>query len=83
MLKARAANVFVILAMQQPRADTISTDIRDNLGARVSLGSLSDEGYRMTFGGSFDFLPIEERGTGYIMLDGWDAPRPFKAPFAD
>lgn len=83
VLKARAANVFVILAMQQPRADTISTDIRDNLGARVSLGSLSDEGYRMTFGGSFDFLPIEERGTGYIMLDGWDAPRPFKAPFAD
>ena len=83
VLKARAANVFVVLAMQQPRADTISTDIRDNLGARVSLGSLSDEGYRMTFGGSFDFLPIEERGTGYIMLDGWDAPRPFKAPFAD
>ncbi len=83
VLKARAANVFVILAMQQPRADTISTDIRDNLGARVSLGSLSDEGYRMTFGGSFDFLPIEERGTGYIMLEGWDAPRPFKAPFAD
>lgn len=83
VLKARAANVFVILAMQQPRAETISTDIRDNLGARVSLGSLSDEGYRMTFGGSFDFLPIEEKGTGYIMLDGWDAPKPFKAPFAD
>ena len=83
VLKARAANVFVILAMQQPRAETISTDIRDNLGARVSLGTLSDEGYRMTFGGSFDFLPIEERGTGYIMLDGWDAPKPFKAPFAD
>ena len=83
VLKARAANVFVILAMQQPRAETISTDIRDNLGARVSLGTLSDEGYRMTFGGSFDFLPVEERGTGYIMLDGWDAPKPFKAPFAD
>lgn len=83
VLKARAANVFVILAMQQPRAETISTDIRDNLGARVSLGSLSDEGYRMVFGGSFDYLPIEERGTGYIMLDGWDAPKPFKAPFAD
>lgn len=37
----------------------------------------------MVFGGSFDYLPIEERGTGYIMLDGWDAPKPFKAPFAD
>ena len=29
LVLARAANVFVILAMQQPRADTISTDIRD------------------------------------------------------
>lgn len=83
VLKARAANVFVILAMQQPRADTISTDIRDNLGARVSLGTLSREGYQMAFGCSVDAAPIEEKGTGYIMLDGWDAPRPFKAPFAD
>lgn len=85
VLKARAANVFVILAMQQPRAETISTDIRDNLGARVSLGNLSSEGYRMVFGGCEGFKPqsIAERGTGYIMLDGWDAPKPFKAPFAD
>ena len=83
VLKARAANVFVILAMQQPRADTISTDIRDNLGARVSLGTLSREGYQMAFGCSVDAAPIDEKGTGYIMLDGWDAPRPFKAPFAD
>lgn len=85
VLKARAANVFVILAMQQPRADTISTDIRDNLGARVTLGNLSAEGYRMAFGSCDGFKPqsIAERGTGYIMLDGWDAPKPFKAPFAD
>lgn len=84
VLKARAANVFVILAMQQPRAETIPTDIRDNLGARVSLGNLSAEGYRMCFGNGFaDYQTVTERGTGYIMLDGWDAPRPFKAPFAD
>lgn len=84
VLKARAANVFVILAMQQPRAEVVSTDIRDNLGARVSLGKLSAEGYRMVFGNGFsDYQPIEERGAGYIMLDGWDAPKPFKAPFAD
>ena len=85
VLKARAANVFVILAMQQPRADTISTDIRDNLGARVTLGNLSAEGYRMAFGSCDRFKPqsLAERGTGYIMLDGWDAPKPFKAPFAD
>ncbi len=83
VLKARAANVFVILALQQPRAESISTDIRDNLGARVSLGTLSSEGYRMAFGCSVDAKPIAERGTGYIMLDGWNAPKPFKAPFAD
>ncbi len=83
VLKARAANVFVILALQQPRAESISTDIRDNLGARVSLGTLSAEGYRMAFGCSVDAQPIEERGTGYVMLDGWEAPKPFKAPFAD
>lgn len=83
VLKARAANVFVILALQQPRAESVSTDIRDNLGARVSLGTLSSEGYRMAFGCSVDAMPIEERGTGYVMLDGWEAPKPFKAPFAD
>lgn len=86
VLKARAANVFVILCMQQPRAEVVSTDIRDNLGLRVSLGDLSDEGYRMVYGSGasgYGFRAVTERGTGYIQLDGWSAPKPFAAPFAD
>lgn len=86
VLKARAANVFVILAVQQPRAEVISTDIRDNLGLRVSLGDLSDEGYRMVYGSGatgYRFHAVTEKGTGYVQLDGWNAPKPFAAPFAD
>lgn len=86
VLKARAANVFVIRAVQQPRAEVISTDIRDNLGLRVSLGDLSDEGYRMVYGSGatgYRFHAVTERGTGYVQLDGWNAPKPFAAPFAD
>ena len=86
VLKARAANVFVILAVQQPRAEVISTDIRDNLGLRVSLGDLSDEGYRMVYGSGatgYRFHAVTERGTGYVQLDGWNAPKPFAATFAD
>lgn len=84
ILKARAANVFVVLALQQPRAEVISTDVRDNLGARVSLGDLSAEGYRMCFG-SADFTPesVTGRGAGYLMLDGWNAPKPYAAPWVD
>ncbi|VDK43331.1 unnamed protein product [Cylicostephanus goldi] len=86
VLKARAVNVFVILALQQPRAEVVSTDIRDNLGLRVSLGDLSEEGYRMVYGSDvtgYRFNHVTEKGTGYIQLDGWNAPKSFVAPFAD
>lgn len=85
ILKARAANVFVILCLQQPRADSIPTDLRDNLGLRVSLGDLSAEGYRMAFGSCDGFTPqaVQGKGEGYIMLDGWNAPKPYAAPWVD
>lgn len=83
ILKGRQVGVTVILSTQQPNANSISTEIRDNLSLRVSLGSLSSEGYRMAFGGGYDLKNIEGVGVGYIYINGlgWNMPLEFKAPY--
>ncbi|MDU1847571.1 MAG: FtsK/SpoIIIE domain-containing protein [Niallia nealsonii] len=86
ILKGREMGVFVILATQQPNAQNIPTEVRDNLSLRVSLGNLSKEGLRMAFGGIDGDLPtVEGKGSGYIFLDGmgWNNPKSFQAPFLD
>lgn len=86
ILKGREMGVFVILATQQPNAQNIPTEVRDNLSLRVSLGNLSKEGERMAFGGIDGDLPtVEGKGSGYIFLDGmgWNNPKSFQAPFLD
>lgn len=50
ILLGRSALVNVILTTQQANSKTISTDIRDNLGLRVLLGSASKEAQKMVFG---------------------------------
>lgn len=50
ILLGRAAGVFILIAAQQMNANTINTDLRDNLGLRIALGANSSEGYRMVFG---------------------------------
>ncbi|HFC9437495.1 TPA: hypothetical protein ACF0SI_002897, partial [Enterococcus hirae] len=47
---ARQAGVFIAIAMQRAGADSLKTAVRDNLLCKVSLGSLSEMGYKMTFG---------------------------------
>lgn len=84
ILKGRQVGVFVIIATQQPNAETLSTQLRDNLGLRVSLGALSAEGFRMVYGCSMNENNKPDGvGTGFIFLDGmgWDMPQPFYAPF--
>lgn len=71
ILMGRQAGYFLILATQRPDAHHISGNIRDQLGVRVSLGKMSSEGYRMTFGNiDKSFVNPTERGMGYIYLDG-------------
>lgn len=83
ILKGRQVGISIILSTQQANANSISTEIRDNLSLRVSLGSLSSEGYRMAFGSGYDLKNIDGVGVGYIYINGlgWDMPLEFKSPY--
>lgn len=83
ILKGREANVFMILTMQKPMSEFISTDIRDQLGLRVALGKMSDTGRTMVFGSEWgDMLPrFSGVGCGMVYIDTvTDKPTDFKAP---
>lgn len=89
ILLGRQAGVFVLIAAQQMRAETLNTDLRDNLGLRIALGANSSEGYRMTFGSATPtpeaFQPIEVKGAGYLYMQGSGSEYAeyFEAPFMD
>ncbi|MBL4932283.1 FtsK/SpoIIIE domain-containing protein [Clostridium paridis] len=71
ILKGRQAGIFLIPTSQRADAEFLSGAVRDNLGLRVSLGNLSSEGYKMTFGDvEKEFLPRTEKGQGYVYLMG-------------
>ena len=84
ILKGREMGVFVLLSTQQPNANNIPTELRDNLSLRIALGNMGNEGYRMVFGESnTNIQSVSSVGGAYIFLDGlgWDSPKPFEAPF--
>lgn len=86
VLKGREMGVFVVLSTQQPNANNIPTELRDNLSVRVALGCMSAEGYRMVFGENVVGLQgLKTVGSGYIFLDGlgWSSPKFFEAPYID
>ena len=67
ILLGRQSGVFILVAGQQMRAETLSTDLRDNLGLRIALGANSSEGYRMVLGNAAqDLKPVEMMGAGYL-----------------
>lgn len=84
ILLGRHAGVFILVSAQQMRAETLNTDLRDNLGLRISLGANSTEGYRMVFGPATpdNLKPIEVKGAGYLYMQGsgketaqyWESP---------
>ena len=84
ILLGRQAGVFILISAQQMRAETLNTDLRDNLGLRISLGANSTEGYRMVFGSATPdkLKPIEVKGAGYLYMQGsgketaqyWESP---------
>lgn len=73
IMKGRQAGVFMFLTAQRPDADVIKGNVRDQLGLRVSLGNLSNDGYRMTFGQTdkeFQTIHDSDIGRGYISILG-------------
>lgn len=82
ILLGRQAGVFILVSAQQMRAETLNTDLRDNLG--LPLGANSTEGYRMVFGSATpdNLKPIEVKGAGYLYMQGsgrenaqyWESP---------
>lgn len=86
ILKGREMGVFCILSTQQPNAQNIPTELRDNLSVRLALGNMSSEAYRMVFGKDIkDLQSIRTIGSGYIYLDGlgWSKPKLYESPFLD
>ncbi|MCW6663780.1 FtsK/SpoIIIE domain-containing protein [Aerococcaceae bacterium NML190073] len=84
ILLGRQAGIFILVSAQQVNADTLNTDLRDNLGLRIALGANSSEGYRMVFGSATPPVkhPIEVQGAGYLYMQGsgkesaeyWESP---------
>lgn len=72
ILKGRAANIHVLIAMQRASSNSIDLDIRDNTAIRIGLGNLSTENFKMIFGETRVENEILNRaiGEGYILIDG-------------
>lgn len=72
VLKARSANIHIIIALQRASAENMNLDIRDNCSLKIGLGNLSAENHKMIFNESVDkeSLKHKEIGEGYIYLDG-------------
>ena len=85
VMKGRQMGVFMILCTQKPTAETIPTDIRDQMACRVALGQMSNDGLRMVLGFNSSDLPRAKMGmgAGYCYVDGlgWTAPHAFRAPY--
>lgn len=81
ILKGRQVGVIGIFATQRPDAEFLKGDIRDQLGLRVTLGEMSDDGYRMAFGKISQVLMNKEiKGRGYIHMTGNFLVREFYSP---
>lgn len=86
ILLGRQAGCFILVAAQQMRAETLNSDLRDNLGLRIALGANSPDGYRMIFNAHTppsDSLPdVSVKGSGLIYVEGsgeseakyWESP---------
>lgn len=87
ILLGRQSGVFILVASQQMNANTLNTDLRDNLGLRVALGANSSEGYKMVFGSATPetIPPIETKGAGLLFMQGSgkETAQYYESPFMD
>jgi hypothetical protein len=68
--KGREAGVFAMLITQRADTKYINGATRDLLGLRMSLGSLSGDGYKMCFGSTNYNLRDTSKGAGFLQIDG-------------
>lgn len=83
ILQGRQSGVYMIIALQRPDAQSLPNGIRDNLLARVSLGRLSELGYKMCFGDdnkNKSFVNKSGVGRGYLDI-GKGIPQELYSPF--
>lgn len=87
ILLGRQSGVFCLISAQQMSANTLNTDLRDNLGLRVSFGANSQSGYRMVFGEAAPEIipPIEVKGSGllYMQGSGKESAQYWESPYVD
>lgn len=83
VVKGRQAGVFVIFATQRPDTDVLDGKVRDQLGLRIALGKLSNDGYKMIFGDSNTaYKDIGLIGTGYYQIKEMEErPKVFLSPY--
>lgn len=87
ILLGRQSGVFCLISAQQMSANTLNTDLRDNLGLRIALGNNSQEGYRMIFGSATpETIPsVEVKGSGllYMQGNGKESAQYWESPYVD
>lgn len=83
ILMGRQSGYFLILGMQRPDAKYIDGALRDSFGLRVTLGKMSQQGYKMMFDSTIKSLfnkPIKGRGYADV---GTEQVSEFYSPFVD
>lgn len=85
VMMGRQVGILAEISLHRPDTSVLDGAIRDQLGCRVALGNLSEDGYRMVFGSKFkDYKSIEIKGGGYVQVDGkMTSPNYFETPFFD
>jgi len=78
----RAGGVQIISFMQDPKATTLDTALRNNFNMRVLLGTVKEKtAYDMLFGSEYRNLEAQQTGSGYYMSN--DIPQVFKIPLVE
>lgn len=85
VMMGRQVRILIEVSLQRPDASILDGAIRDQLGCRVALGNLSEDGYRMVFGSKIkNYKSIEIKGGGHVQIDGkMTSPNYFETPFFD
>ncbi|HEU9124097.1 TPA: cell division protein FtsK [Streptococcus pneumoniae] len=77
--KARSLSMGVCIVMQQPRSDSLSTNIREQLVNAIFLGAPTRESSQMMFGTTDVPNVKKDKGVGLCSTDR-ESPKEFQAP---
>ncbi|MFP8047510.1 FtsK/SpoIIIE domain-containing protein [Weissella confusa] len=76
--KARSLSMGLLLVMQQPRSDSLSTNIKEQMVNAIFLGNPSREAAGMMFG-TTEIPTVTGKGAGSFSIER-AAPQPFESP---